>query len=210
MSQLVQTGQRIAQAIARRLGTQGSIQALGTEYFPVTPASDATIDPDIAIIADVEYGLAQTTLAAGGAGVFGQIGLMNPAGSGVITTVDTLSVLNDTGGVAQFEVRYNTPVTVANFTVTATGFPRDLRKFISTHRTSSRIITRANAARIGSTIWQWRTNNGVSDVPPITPIILNPGAAVLIGWTGSNIALTAGFTFWERPLNPWEPSGFLT
>jgi hypothetical protein len=142
---------------------------------------------------------AGTQVAAGGVGNFARVGIHNPAGSGVIVVVESITICNNTGASLNMQGGSILTETVIVPGVSSLCRPRDARVFgqqaagrIVTNNASATAITLAvfDVQVLPATAFTWRDE-----------YVVPPG---FILWSGSSVANNASglisYCFRERPL----------
>lgn len=166
--------------------------------FLVEPPDDATL-----------YFLRGTKLATGGAqvanaaGVFGQLTLSNPTGSGTIVTVLAMEGASNVVETIMFRVGFLPggasvgQIEVLRDTRWARGVAAGLVRTVAT------IELRNTAVHLGNLMNEKRTiANRVVEFRH--PVVLNPGSAAHIENATVNVFLDASFVWIERPAEPGE------
>lgn len=140
-------------------------------------------------------------VAAGGAGTRSMIRLRNPANSGIIATVEKI-VAHSLVATKTFVIRTNAGGTWAG---AASGAqPTDLRWPIQSP--ACQVFTKNDAAAAGDLVCFWPGwSNGTGTGAVIDrPFILVPGTSVLVDPGVDNEAVSAGFFWRERAVDPSE------
>lgn len=132
-----------------------------------------------------------TNIAAGGAGTYGVITLVNPADSRALVLIDKL-MINHPGATANFSIRiaYDAPVR------TAYCYYRDTRQGTAS---KAHLYAATPGAVTGNRVYQTRAQNGYSSEIEVE-LVLTPGTSCTISCDLANTDFRAGFLFRERAL----------
>lgn len=138
-----------------------------------------------------QLGGGSTNVAAGGAGTYGVITLVNPATSRVLVLIDKL-MINHPGATANFSIRiaYDAPAR------TAYCYYRDTRQGTAS---LAHLYAATPGAVTGNRVYQTRAQNGYSSEIEIE-LVLTPGTSCTISCDLANTDFRAGFLFRERAL----------
>lgn len=175
---------------------------LATEIFPVIPL-DATLNGlEQGFLGGIRYCVSYGQVGAGGAGTRSAVQIFNPANSGILTFVEQVVGKSvNAVGVTLAIKRHDTAL--ANG---ATGTrARDFRWGSQTPATQIRFDNAAAAVGTTIALMEHQIDSGVSTWAKYDHgFVLIPGTGILVDPLTDNQQCAAGFSWYERPVDPNE------
>jgi len=167
----------------------GGVERLGET---LTPVVDLWSRPEWALLRDERWGAGTAVEVAGGVGIVSHVQLFNPAGSGVLCVVHSISTMQ-TVNVWLLDTALATPRNTS---------PIDGRLDLSSTGIGLRCRVRStvNAGSLGTQISRLASGSHIKEIP----MVLFPGNGIHVTTTADNLDLVASFVFYERPLLPGE------
>lgn len=186
----------LSQVLAKRLGMQTGTPAptLAPEIMPVV--SVEADRPEWKALANEGYFGAGGAVAAGGAGTFSRVLMINPASSGVIAVIEYITGQATGGVLAELETTYTSALHSAVQTVARDTRFRTGNAVVPFKSATCGVFTKADGASYGThIIARW---TGAAEYTQ--PIILTPGCQLLISAVSANALISPWCLAWrERP-----------
>jgi hypothetical protein len=196
-----------SEGLGRIYGAQGPmgglVRTMATDLFPIVQAGWAAMDPELHYLAGSKLCCGSIFDGAPGVGVNAQVGLQNPANSGVIIVVDAVTVFNLSDDF-QYDLRITPDGVSAGPDATSRGALRDSRWGSSSVVSTGVLYSLSSAATVGALLARLIFGGPGTQAFPCGPIVLAPPSQLTVYNVQEDENLNVIFQWRERRIGTWE------